>query len=105
MKRRLTQLWKTRGAYFQTVKHLFEDTFYYEVEISTQMTGKGENLLINCLEKDALQVKVKQLSQEVGQPKEVMKMMQAKTYFHRPLEPYHYFFGIGEFKDGSEALF
>ena len=91
MKRRLTQLWKTRGAYFQTVKHLFEDTFYYEGRISTQMTRRGENLLINDLEKYALQVEIKQLSQEVGQLKEVMKMMLAKMPCHRPLEPYHYF--------------
>jgi hypothetical protein len=67
-----------RGAWFQTVKHLFEDTFYYEGEISTQMTGKGENLLINDLEKDALKVQVTQLSQEVGQLKEMMKVMLEK---------------------------
>ena len=84
MKRRLTQLWKKRGACFQTVKHLFENTFYYEGRISLQMTRKGENLLINDLEKDALQVQVKQLSQEVGQLKEVMKMMLAKIYCLSP---------------------
>ena len=67
-----------RGAWFQTVKHLFEDTFYYEGEISTQMTGKGENLLINYLEKDALKVQVTQLYQEVGQLKEMMKVMLEK---------------------------
>ena len=67
-----------RGAWFQTVKHLFEDTFYYEGEISTQMTGKGENLLINDLEKDALKVQVTQLYQEVGQLKEMMKVMLEK---------------------------
>ena len=39
------------------------------------MTGKGENLLINDLEKDALKAQVKQLSQEVGQLKEMMKVM------------------------------
>ena len=64
-----------RGAWFQKVKHLFEDTFYYEGEIATQMTGKGENLLINDLEKDALKVQMMQLSQEVGQFKEMMKAM------------------------------
>ena len=67
-----------RGAWFKTVKHLFEDTFYYEGEISTQMTGKGENLLINDLEKDALKVQIMQLSQEVGQLKEMMKAMLEK---------------------------
>ena len=69
------------------------------------MTGKGENLLINDLEKNALQVQIKQLSQDVDQLKEVMKMMLAKIPCHSPLELYHYFFGIGEFKDGSGALF
>ena len=69
-----------RGAWFKTVKHLFEDTFYYEGEISTQMTGKGENLLINDLEKDALKVQVTQLSQEVGQLKEMMKVMLEKCH-------------------------
>ena len=42
------------------------------------MTGKGENVLINDLEKDALKVQVTQLSQEVGQLKEMMKVMLEK---------------------------
>jgi hypothetical protein len=42
------------------------------------MTGKGENLLINDLEKDALKVQIMQLSQEVGQLKEMMKAMLEK---------------------------
>ena len=50
------------------------------------MTRKGENLLINDLEKDALQVQVKQLSQEVGRLKEVMKMLLAKIYCLSPFE-------------------
>jgi len=44
------------------------------------MTGKGENLLINDLEKDALKVQVTQLSQEVGQLKEMMKVMLEKCH-------------------------
>ena len=42
------------------------------------MTGKGENLLINDLEKDALKVQFMQLSQEVGQLKKMMKAMLEK---------------------------
>ena len=34
-----------------------------------------------------------------------VNMKEARLLCRRPLEPYHYFFGIGEFKDGSEALF